>query len=105
LDETDALFEKRGDVRDGHDRYANMKVNYLLPREMQTEEQTELLRIGTPARLKIRFPSGSVGSSPTSAITIFEPLGRSGLLQAPEYLDTPPSCGDRQMIRRRRCLF
>jgi hypothetical protein len=28
------LFEKRGEVRGGHDRYANMKVNYLLPREM-----------------------------------------------------------------------
>ena len=34
FDEADALFGKRSEVRDSHDRYANMKVNYLLPREM-----------------------------------------------------------------------
>lgn len=36
FDETDALFEKRGEVRDGHDRYANRKVNYLLPGTFET---------------------------------------------------------------------
>jgi hypothetical protein len=30
FDEADALFGKRGEVRDGHDRYANMEVSYLL---------------------------------------------------------------------------
>jgi hypothetical protein len=30
FDETDAPFEKRGEVRDGHDRQANLKVNYFL---------------------------------------------------------------------------
>jgi hypothetical protein len=59
FDETDALFEKRGEVRDGHDRYANMKVNYLLPHEVparsigQPEAGTpipreELAQRGTP---------------------------------------------------------
>ena len=93
MDETDALFEKRGDVRDGHDRYANMKVNYLLPREMQTEEQTELLRIGTPARLKIRFPSGSVGSSPTSAITILSHWAARGCFRHPNTSILLPLAG------------
>jgi SpoVK/Ycf46/Vps4 family AAA+-type ATPase len=30
FDEADALFEKRSEVKDSHDRYANMETNYLL---------------------------------------------------------------------------
>ncbi len=32
FDEADALFGKRGEVNDGHDRYANVEVSYLLQR-------------------------------------------------------------------------
>ena len=32
FDEADALFGKRSEVKDGHDRYANMKIGYLLQR-------------------------------------------------------------------------
>jgi hypothetical protein len=32
FDEADALFSKRVEVRDGHDRYANIETNYLLQR-------------------------------------------------------------------------
>ena len=32
FDEADALFGKRSDVRDSHDRYANIEVSYLLQR-------------------------------------------------------------------------
>ena len=32
IDEADAVFGKRSDVRDAHDRYANIEVNYLLDR-------------------------------------------------------------------------
>ena len=32
FDEADALFGKRVEVREGHDRYANIEVNYLLQR-------------------------------------------------------------------------
>jgi SpoVK/Ycf46/Vps4 family AAA+-type ATPase len=32
LDEADALFGKRTDVKDSHDRYANQEVSYLLQR-------------------------------------------------------------------------
>lgn len=32
FDEADALFGKRSEVRDSHDRYANLAVNYLLQR-------------------------------------------------------------------------
>ncbi len=32
FDEADALFGKRTDVKDSHDRYANQEVSYLLQR-------------------------------------------------------------------------
>ncbi|AFZ12043.1 AAA ATPase central domain protein [Crinalium epipsammum PCC 9333] len=32
FDEADALFGKRGEVKDSHDRYANIEINYLLQR-------------------------------------------------------------------------
>jgi hypothetical protein len=32
FDEADAIFAKRSEVRDSHDRYANIEVNYLLQR-------------------------------------------------------------------------
>ncbi|MBS0195768.1 MAG: ATP-binding protein [Planctomycetes bacterium] len=32
FDEADALFGRRGDVKDAHDRYANIEVSYLLQR-------------------------------------------------------------------------
>jgi hypothetical protein len=37
FDEADALFGKRSDVRDAHDRYANIEVAYLLQRMEQHE--------------------------------------------------------------------
>jgi SpoVK/Ycf46/Vps4 family AAA+-type ATPase len=30
FDEADALFGKRSEIRDAHDRYANIEINYLL---------------------------------------------------------------------------
>ena len=32
LDEADALFGKRTDIKDAHDKYANQEINYLLKR-------------------------------------------------------------------------
>jgi SpoVK/Ycf46/Vps4 family AAA+-type ATPase len=32
FDEVDALFDKRSEVKDSHDRYANIEINYLLRR-------------------------------------------------------------------------
>lgn len=32
FDEADALFGKRSEVRDSHDRYANIEIAYLLQR-------------------------------------------------------------------------
>ena len=32
FDEADALFGRRSDVKDSHDRFANIEINYLLQR-------------------------------------------------------------------------
>jgi SpoVK/Ycf46/Vps4 family AAA+-type ATPase len=42
FDEADALFGKRSEVRDSHDRYANIEVNYLL-QEMERYEGMAIL--------------------------------------------------------------
>ncbi len=42
FDEADALFGKRSEVRDSHDRYANLEVSYLLQR-METHDGVALL--------------------------------------------------------------
>ena len=42
FDEADALFGKRSEVRDSHDRYANVEVNYLLQR-VEEHDGTVLL--------------------------------------------------------------
>jgi hypothetical protein len=40
FDETDALFGERNEVRDSHDWYANMKVNYLLQRQPNSPDRS-----------------------------------------------------------------
>ncbi|MGZ4852022.1 MAG: AAA family ATPase [Halobacteriota archaeon] len=42
FDEADALFGKRSEIRDSHDRYANTEINYLLQR-MEEHEGTIIL--------------------------------------------------------------
>jgi SpoVK/Ycf46/Vps4 family AAA+-type ATPase len=44
FDEADALFGKRSEVKDSHDRYANMEVNYFLQR---AEEHRGLVILAT----------------------------------------------------------
>ncbi|MDH3825458.1 MAG: AAA family ATPase [Nitrosopumilus sp.] len=40
FDEADALFGKRSDVKDAHDRYANVEIDYLL---QKLEEHREIV--------------------------------------------------------------
>jgi ATPase family associated with various cellular activities (AAA) len=42
LDEADALFGKRTEIRDSHDRYANLEISYLL-QKMETYEGLAIL--------------------------------------------------------------
>jgi SpoVK/Ycf46/Vps4 family AAA+-type ATPase len=47
FDEADALFGKRTDVKDAHDRYANLDISYLLER---LEEYEGLMILATNRR-------------------------------------------------------
>ena len=50
FDEADALFGKRTDVKDSHDRYANIEVNYLLRRASKYSDVT-ILAIANGAKI------------------------------------------------------
>jgi vesicle-fusing ATPase len=54
FDEADALFGKRGDVKDGHDRYANLEVAYLLQR-METYRGLAILTTNLRANVDRAF--------------------------------------------------
>ena len=69
FDEADALFGKRTEVRDSHDRYANIEVSYLLQRmeayrglAILTTNMQELARPGVPAAAPVRR---GISRSPT----------------------------------------
>jgi hypothetical protein len=54
FDEADALFGKRGETRDAHDRYANQEVAYLLQR-LETFAGVVILATNLPANLDGAF--------------------------------------------------
>jgi hypothetical protein len=54
FDEADALFGKRSDVKDSHDRYANIEVSYLLQR-MEAYQGLAILTTNLKASLDIAF--------------------------------------------------
>ncbi len=54
FDEADALFGKRTEVRDSHDRYANIEVNYLLQR-MESYRGLAILATNFRAALDAAF--------------------------------------------------
>jgi hypothetical protein len=54
FDEADALFGKRSQVRDSHDRYANLEVSYLLQR-METYRGVAILTTNMQNSLDVAF--------------------------------------------------
>jgi SpoVK/Ycf46/Vps4 family AAA+-type ATPase len=50
LDEADALFGRRSEVKDGHDRYVEIEINYLL---QKMESYDGLVIVATNAPVKI----------------------------------------------------
>ncbi len=54
FDEADALFGQRGEVRDSHDRYANLEVSYLLQR-MERFSGLAILATNMKAHLDAAF--------------------------------------------------
>ena len=73
FDEADALFGKRSEVKDSHDRYANIEINYLLQRmeayrglailatNMKSALDTAFLR---RLRFVVNFPFPGAGRAP-----------------------------------------
>ena len=54
FDEADALFGKRSEVKDSHDRYANIEVSYLLQR-METYSGLSILATNMKNHLDVAF--------------------------------------------------
>ncbi len=54
VDEADALFGKRSEVKDSHDRYANIEINYLLQR-MESYRGLAILATNTKGALDKAF--------------------------------------------------
>ncbi|MFP2930339.1 ATP-binding protein, partial [Pyxidicoccus sp. 3LG] len=54
FDEADALFGKRSEVRDSHDRYANLEVSYLLQR-MEAYRGLAILTTNFKSALDVAF--------------------------------------------------
>jgi SpoVK/Ycf46/Vps4 family AAA+-type ATPase len=57
FDEADALFGKRSEVRDSHDRYANIEISYLLQR-MEAYDGVTILATNLRANLDKPLPGG-----------------------------------------------
>jgi hypothetical protein len=54
FDEADALFGKRSEVKDSHDRYANIEINYLLQR-MESYRGLAILATNMKGSLDVAF--------------------------------------------------
>lgn len=54
FDEADSLFGKRSEVKDSHDRYANIEVSYLLQR-METYQGLAILTSNLKASIDVAF--------------------------------------------------
>jgi len=54
FDEADGLFGKRGEVKDSHDRYANLEISYLLQR-MESYRGLAILTTNMKTVLDISF--------------------------------------------------
>lgn len=54
FDEADALFGKRSEVKDSHDRYANIEINYLLQR-LETFEGLAILGLKRRRKLDVAY--------------------------------------------------
>jgi hypothetical protein len=76
FDEADALFGKRSEVKDSHDRYANIEINYLLQR-METYRGLAILATNMKSALdgafcrRLRFIINFPFPGPTERLAIW----------------------------------
>jgi hypothetical protein len=87
FDEADALFGKRSEVRDGHDRYANIEVSYLLQR-MGAYRGLAILTTNTKQALDPHSCDASVSSSSSHFPTRHSAL-KSGGAFSPRRPESP----------------
>jgi SpoVK/Ycf46/Vps4 family AAA+-type ATPase len=89
FDEADALFGKRSEVKDSHDRYANIEVNYLLQRlesfrgqAIQATNMKGALDSAFLRRLRfvINFPFPGVAERRAIWASVFPPQAMVGAL-------------------------
>jgi len=82
FDEADALFGKRSEVKDSHDRYANIEINYLLQRMeaygglaiLATNKQSALdLAFMRRLRFVVNFPFPSIAQRKAIWQKVFPP--------------------------------
>jgi hypothetical protein len=77
FDEADALFGKRSEVKDSHDRYANIEINYLLQR-MEAYRGLAILATNMKAALdsafvrRLRFIVNFPFPGPTERLAIWQ---------------------------------
>ncbi len=121
FDEADALFGKRSEVKDSHDRYANIEVNYLLQR-MESFGGLAILASNMKSALdgafmrRLRFivtfrsrppPSGARSGSgpsppprrPAASTSTVWPGSTSPAATSPRSRSTPPSPRPRRTAR------
>ena len=84
FDEADALFGKRSEVKDSHDRYANIEINYLLQR-MEAYRGLAILATNMKSALDQSLPA---------AAALRRELSFSGARGTPSDLGESLSCGD-----------
>ena len=77
FDEADALFGKRSEVKDSHDRYANIEVSYLLQR-MEAYRGLAILTTNMKRRSTRRSCAASASSSTSRSRTRRSGRGSGG---------------------------
>ncbi len=88
FDEADALFGKRSEVKDSHDRYANIEINYLLQR-MEAYRSLAVLATNTKSSLdpafmrRLRFVVNFPFPGPAQRLAIWQKVFPSQTRTAP----------------------
>ena len=105
FDEADAVFGKRSEVRDAHDRYANIESAYLLQR-METFDGLAILATNLRANIDEAFTRrlDCIIDFPAPAEELRLPLWRASLAPAAagrRTTSTSSSCAARVRVHRR----
>jgi SpoVK/Ycf46/Vps4 family AAA+-type ATPase len=82
FDEADALFGKRSEVRDSHDRYANVEISYLL-QKVERYQGVAILATNLRGHLDDAFVRRSRRTRPCRALELVSQLVEPALDEPP----------------------